>query len=173
MFELEFATKEHKGQKRKDGKDYITHPIAVADIALGIAKKAWKGWMKEYPSHDIDFLIDIFDEECLDALEHKFYEAIYAVAILHDTIEDTKRDKDKVRGEIRHHFGDVVLEEVEYLTKSEGDTYYHRIKLIKGSIIAKIVKTADLLHNLSDLKEGSLKDKYRFAYNKLTGEDYD
>lgn len=32
---LKFAKKYHKGQKRRGGKDYITHCIAVADVAEG------------------------------------------------------------------------------------------------------------------------------------------
>ena len=29
---LEFATEKHKGQKRDDNKDYIIHPMRVAEI---------------------------------------------------------------------------------------------------------------------------------------------
>ena len=34
---LTCATQAHTGQKRKDGTDYVTHPIAVAEIIADIA----------------------------------------------------------------------------------------------------------------------------------------
>src|SRR5690606_1374672 len=37
---FEFSQKAHKGQMRKSGEPYISHPIAVADILAGIGMDA-------------------------------------------------------------------------------------------------------------------------------------
>ena len=60
---LQLATKWHEGQKRKDGKDYITHPIAVAEITLTLAKKNY-------------------------FCNNLFLDILYQTAILHDVMED-------------------------------------------------------------------------------------
>ena len=57
---LRFATEKHKGQKRDDGRDYITHPIRVAKIVEKF--KAGKSVNKN---------------------------VLIAGALLHDTLEDT------------------------------------------------------------------------------------
>ena len=87
--------------------------------------------------------------------------------MLHDVIEDTEVNLEA----ISKAFPDIhILQALAKLTRHEGQTYFDFIKEVidNGSIIAKIVKIADIQHNMSDLKEGSLKDKYRFALDKLT-----
>lgn len=157
---LEFATEKHKGQKRKDGKDYITHPIAVAAIAETIALKEYykifdgshsgrgSGSISKY-----SFLENWVDKD-------EFIDHVRRVAELHDTVEDT----DATLEEIEEKFGISVSSAVDHLTKREGENYLDAIKRIEYSFVARIVKLADLTHNMSDLKEGSLKDKYRLAY---------
>ena len=140
---LEFATKAHAGQKRKDGKDYITHPIAVAEIAERIAK--------ENGLVDQDFLDDT-----------------YIIALFHDLIEDTDLDYEDIKSE----WGTYIAYAVLSLSRKIDETYFDFImRLIQESgfnIIPRIVKLADLEHNMSDLSEGSLKDKYRFAHYILS-----
>ena len=142
---LEFATKAHAGQKRKDGKDYITHPIAVAEIA---ERMWWGKYAEDYHGSQ-----DKADK-------------IYIVAVNHDTIEDTEvtlRDFGK-------EFPDSeIIQAVSMLTRRKGQTYYDFIQNIAlhGDLISLIVKIADLEHNMSDLQEGTLKDKYRFALKIL------
>lgn len=136
---LAFATKYHHGQKRKDGKDYITHPIAVAEIAQRI-----------YREHVLMFDAD-----------EDFLDEVYIIALLHDVVEDTNA----TLNDIELEFGYYIASCVDLLSKKDGQNYYDFIMRLvkKQDFIPIFVKLADLEHNTSDLNEGSLKDKYRLA----------
>lgn len=90
------------------------------------------------------------------------------VAYLHDVLEDTSfTDVDL----LLTGFSEEVVETVLALTrrKENNETYFNFVLRIRRNPLAVKVKVADLLDNLSDLEEGSLKDKYRLAYFVLTG----
>jgi GTP pyrophosphokinase len=140
---LAFATKAHEGQRRKDGKDYITHPIAVAEIALDLLDKNWFEGLERFLSKEESELV------------------VYHVAILHDVIEDTYISY----VDLFNEFGFYVADRVNSLSRHDDETYYEFIMNIKESndIFLLIAKLADLTHNISDLSGGSLKDKYLLA----------
>lgn len=124
-----FATAKHKGQKRKDGSPYINHPLRVAKIVEKFKK-----------SHEIDQLI--------------------AAAILHDTLEDT----DTSISELRENFGELITLLVVDLTSDKsrlnvlGKANYLSQKMAsskKFSSWALVIKLADRLDNVSDLKNAS------------------
>lgn len=144
-----YAEQKHAGQKRKDGKDYFTHVEAVANIVnmdwfVLIPREAQDNWNK-----------------CKDQ--------VVAAAYLHDVIEDcgvTKQDL------IDAGFHMMTAEIVDALSKKPGENYFDFIMRIHdgGSFRTGMVavKLADLQHNMSDLNEGSLKDKYRLAHYILS-----
>lgn len=142
---LAFATEAHKGQKRKGGGDYIQHPIAVAEIALGKVVEYYDKFDYFHPEDDI---LDLY----------------YTVAVLHDVVEDTHITLD----DIAREFGVIVREAVDALTKRDGETYLDAILRAKKDAFAVVVKMADNEHNMSDLAEGTLKDKYRLSYYILS-----
>lgn len=167
MNSLEYATLKHKGQKRKDGKDYITHPIAVSEYASVYAIEIWKDFLKAWPT-DHDYFANLLlggdfdlheDYNDLDVLERLFMKVVDDASKTHDTVEDT----DATLDEIEELFGSVVRHAVDALTKRPGENYFDALMRVRDNPIAVIVKRADLTHNLSDLNEGSLKDKYRLA----------
>lgn len=165
MNSLEYATLKHKGQKRKDGKDYITHPIAVADIAVRLAVVEWKSYLKSYPT-DEHIFIDMFGPETtMDHHEVFLFRLIDDIGKLHDTVEDTDATLDDIEFNLfgGSKYGKLVRDAVDALTKRPGENYFDALMRVKDNWLAKIVKRADLTHNLSDLNEGSLKDKYRLA----------
>ena len=151
---IEFATKAHAGQKRKDGKDYITHPIAV----LEIARKE-----SEHVSDETKLIISL-------------------LSLFHDIAEDVHYYKNKeelVAAEFIQYIDlnqfDVsrLVNNLKLLNKNRHENYLEYILAIRDqSISAAYVKRADLAHNMSDLKEGSLKDKYRLAYYLLERSTY-
>tara|TARA_R110000824_G_scaffold218435_2_gene405057 strand:+ start:6702 stop:7235 length:534 start_codon:yes stop_codon:yes gene_type:complete len=133
---LTLATWAHADQKRKDDQDYITHPVAVADR---------------------------FKDE-----SHK------CASVLHDTWEDC-RDKIKdAKLYYEYEMSSDVTKAIFIVSKKweVRENYFDFImRIVDGSsvdyteydLMALRVKLADLEHNMSDLNEGSMKDKYRFA----------
>ena len=142
---INFAKMAHAGQKRWDGSDYFeNHGRIVGEYVEKhieeLIPNNYSYWYKEMYSR----------EQLIEA------------AYLHDVLEDTAYKLDDFR-----IFTQLI---VISLTKSKNATYFDYIKSIKDSCVmvpARAIKIADLRHNMSNLKEGAMKDKYRFAMDYL------
>lgn len=121
--------------------------------ALKLASKMHKGQLRkysgdEYITHPLTVANRFRDES------HKI------VAILHDTIEDTRLTIDQL---IYMGLDIELVKSIDILTKKENQDYLDYIFLVKSDKIARRVKIEDIKHNLSDLKDGCLKSKYNLA----------
>lgn len=133
---IEFAMKAHGEQKRIHGGPYWLHPIAVAEI--------------------ITNRFDITDI------------TVIVAAICHDILEDTKVSY----SELVNNFGQEAASIVVELTKPQRDLFDSRSKierandiyskLAKSSEQARIIKVADRIHNIQEMKFTSLdfQEKY-------------
>jgi len=149
-----YAKSVHKDQKRKDGKPYFTHLQAVALIVA-------TEWQTLIPRVAQDRVA----QDIWDALK----DHVIAAAYLHDSMEDqgvTAADLSAAG------FSELTISMVEALTRKPDENYFDFIMRIKDAgpalVSPAVIKLADLKHNMSDLAEGSLKDKYRFAQYILT-----
>ena len=70
-----------------------------------------------------------------------------AVAWLHDVMEDTAMTADELRNQ---GMPDEVIARVAMLTKKDGANYEDYLAVIRKDPIARKVKIADMLSNLSD-----------------------
>ena len=110
---------------------------------------------------------------------HQLGHAFRIVAILHDTIEDTKPkgSRKKIRKEIRDEFGDVIYDAVIAISKRPDEDYFKDYLVrVADNPIALQVKLADIKINLqniwrlieNDHKEASrLRRKYKLALTTL------
>lgn len=76
---------------------------------------------------------------------------IEIVAVLHDTLEDFDGpDHEKIRlgDRIYSEFGSEVYSAIDALTKHRGEKYEDYIERVSRNWMARIVKLADLSHNL-------------------------
>jgi len=87
----------------------------------------------------------------------------------HDVMEDNSEEYPLAR--MQQLFPPWVVERLAILTKLPGENYDDYLMRIISSHDEAVWKTkiADLRHNLSDIKHGSLRDKYRLAL-RLLGE---
>lgn len=110
---------------------------------------------------------------------HKLGYAFRVVALLHDTIEDTKpkKSRKKIRKAIRDEFGDVIYDAVIAINKRPDEDYFKDYLVrVADNPIALQVKLADIKMNLqniwglieNDYKEASrLRRKYKLALTTL------
>jgi (p)ppGpp synthase/HD superfamily hydrolase len=86
--------------------------------------------------------------------------AFKSVALLHDVVEDTHWTLDMLRDAT---VAEDIVVAVDAITKREGEEYVDYLNRVVNNDMAAAVKLADLDHNLSNLKKGSMRDKYLLA----------
>lgn len=129
---IEFMKQKHRGQKRKQGTPYHTHPLAVAKL-----------------------------------LKDKGFPIEYQIAgLFHDLIEDT----DSTYEEIISFSNEEVLEAVRLVSKEAGYVMAEYIGNIKQNDMARMVKLADRIHNLSESPMANRK--FQAKYIKETQDWY-
>ena len=76
------------------------------------------------------------------------YEIKYQiVGVLHDVLEDTDVEESEIK-----QFGDEIFEAVKAITKIKGESKKDYVNRVKNNSIAKIVKSYDIVDNMSDMK---------------------
>lgn len=140
---LEFAKEKHAGQTRADGTPYINHPIRVSEIVA-----------KYKPSCNSNIL--------------------KAGALLHDVLEDTYTSY----RELIDRFGLVVASLVmevtssDFVSKMVGKQIYLAHKMRYMSSYALVIKLADRLDNLSDVKALKLEKLQKTFFDTVYMLDY-
>ncbi len=133
-FALDFAREKHKGQLRKDGSEYIVHPMRVAKYVFQFKE-----------SNHIETLItSAYLHDTLEDTNTTYYELVnvFGPQIASIVLELTT---------------DVDL-------KNEiGKTKYLSIKMKNMSSWALVVKLCDRLDNVSDLLNSDDKFRVRYA----------
>ena len=83
------------------------------------------------------------------------------VALLHDVVEDTEVTIEDLRS---LKFTERVLEAVEAITKVPEDTFEGYYSRVRSSELATLVKTADLLFNLTQsTKAGNVRRIWKYT----------
>ncbi len=153
---IALAAEVHKDQYDKAGVAYILHPLAVMERARTYYLAQSDGWQLD---------------------------KVLVTAVLHDALEDVERvygwTHSRLADRIYVSFGGEVSAAVEALTKRPRgeETYDEYLERVSRNWIARIVKIADLSHNLDAFRMPSGKigerdferwDKYHRALVQLT-----
>jgi (p)ppGpp synthase/HD superfamily hydrolase len=136
----EYVKTKHAGQTRWNGKSYFDeHCVKVSQHVFNVI---------HYLGYNLD---------------NETKQNLWATGLGHDLIEDT----DATFDEIEKLAGINVADAIYHLTKQESESYCDYIVRVKNSsnFIAGLVKLADLECNMSDLRPGSMKDKYELAHH--------
>lgn len=95
------------------------------------------------------------------------------VALLHDVVEDTDCS---LEGIADLGFPPYIIEAIDAITHRKNESYENYIKRCNKNQIARIVKTADMLHNLMDFhkfgKDSQIrKIRKQILYMMIKGEE--
>lgn len=131
--------------KKKIGRykpeEYVSKAMEMAkSYHQGQMRRAENGKLPYYDEHVLGVYNILHDECGINDAD------ILAMALLHDTVEDTACTFD----EIEECFGTDIMEQVKLLTRMPDETFsvYARRLFANGTYKTVLVKMADRLHNL-------------------------
>lgn len=132
-----------KGFSRHDGSDYFVHPIAVTQTLIDFEKvKFYTGSNLTKDEKRVNYESDV----------------MLTTALLHDIIEDVGW---VYREYIIKEYDEYVYQNIDNVTKREGESMEEYIKRFSSDRISAIVKVTDRLNNVSTLSESSVDHRKR------------
>lgn len=138
--------------------------ILISEKARVLAERLHKKQLDKAGVPYIEHLRNVANHPCI------LTEELKSVAWLHDSVEDAHYSIN----DIRQEFGDVIAEAVDAITKRAGENYQSYLERVKSNSIARVVKLADLAHNLDfrrlpQITEKDIKraEKYKSAVKFL------
>jgi guanosine-3',5'-bis(diphosphate) 3'-pyrophosphohydrolase len=142
---IAYATEKHKGQKRKSGKDYITHPLAVAYTLID--------WDMDIDSVLAGILHDTVEDTdaTLDEIENFFG---HDVAFLVDGVTKISQARAGMRD-----LGSYLPQTKDNLSKL--------LIAVSQDVRVLIIKLADRLHNLQTLQYMPKEKQQKIARESL------
>lgn len=110
-----------------------------------------RAWARDAHSGQTDKLgVDYMEHvEAVAAAVTLLGEETVIVALLHDVAEDSTDPILSDIAEIRDRFGPTVGAAVEAMTKRDNEDYPAYLTRLRANPIARLVKTADIAHNVS------------------------
>tara|TARA_S200002703_G_C3783460_1_gene241500 strand:+ start:353 stop:769 length:417 start_codon:yes stop_codon:yes gene_type:complete len=134
---------------------------ALTDLATKIATDAHQGqtrWDKKTPyiSHPAAIARAL--------IQQGYGEDYVVVAWLHDVLEDTDVTDEQL---LDVGIPERLVDSVRTISKKDNQKYLDYILDVQADEIARVVKIADITHNLSDLRAGSMRQKYELAIHIL------
>ncbi|MFC4600366.1 RelA/SpoT family protein [Cohnella hongkongensis] len=136
----EFAEEAHRGQVRKSGEPYILHPVAVAEICMGM--------QMDVITVMAALLHDVVEDTkvTLDDLRERFGETLAGLVD-----------------------GLTKLERIQFRSKEEqqNENYRKMFVAMANDIRVILIKLADRLHNMRTLKFQSEESQRRIAQETL------
>ncbi len=151
-----YAIEAHEGQKRSNGEAYVNHCERVEEIVKDMAK----------------FWFTSDGNAASNGVRNRDHLILSATAWGHDILEDNPAYVSKILRDMQvEHFDCshevlTAIQAMSRMSKQEGIITY--LDRVKANPYARVVKLADLRDNMSDLKPGSLLDKYRLCQQYLT-----
>lgn len=142
-YALEFATRMHEGEFRKNGAPYISHPIKVAEYVS-----------KFKISKEKDILVTAaYLHDVLENTNATYYDIVYLFgAQVASIVLELTTDED--------------------LKKEIGKERYLEIKMKNMSSWALVIKLCDRLDNVSDLKTSNEEFRNRYSKETIEIIDY-
>jgi len=144
--------------------------IHTYDKAWEIARNAHRG--QKYGAYDYMYHIQSVVSRCATWGDYRFKDEAIIVAIMHDVFEDHPETKTIMSFELwLEIFGRRTLNALAYITKQEDETYHQYIVRCSKDEVARMVKSCDLVENLTALefsnmdvfRKTKLRDRYTDA----------